>query len=67
MDTIQDLVDTKLGTSEELPACDLDTVVEKLSDVVNVGIIEPSSGGSIFNIVSNILLSKTDMAPVTHM
>lgn len=67
VDMIQDLVDIELGTSEELPACDLTIVAEKLRDVVDLGIIEPPGGASIVNIVSNILLSKTDMAPVTQM
>lgn len=64
---IQDLVDVQLGTSEELFPSDLVTVAEKLSDVVNVSIIEPPVGANIVSIVANILLSKTDMTPVTDV
>lgn len=64
---IQDLVDVQLNTNEELSASDLDTVVEKLSDVVNISIVKPLVGANIVNIVADILLSKTDITPVADM
>lgn len=64
---IQDLVDVQLNTNEELSASDLDTVVEKLSDVVNISIVKPPVGANIVNIVADILLSKTDITPVADM
>lgn len=64
---IQDLVDVQLGNSEELSSSDLDTVVEKLSEVVDISIITPAVGANVVNIVANILLSKTDITPVANM
>lgn len=61
---IQDLIAVQLNTSEALTASDLDTVVEKLNDVVNISIIQPSVGASIVNVIGSLLLSKTDITPV---
>lgn len=62
---IQELVDNTLELSEELSATDLGTVVEKLVDVVNIGVMKPPIGENIVTIVSNILLSSTDVTAVT--
>ncbi|TKS72207.1 G-protein coupled receptor G4 [Collichthys lucidus] len=67
VDTIQELVDVQLGTSKELSATDLDTVVEKLEEVVNISSIKPAVGANIVNIVADVLLSKTDVTPVTNI
>lgn len=67
MDTIQELVDVQLGTSKELSATDLDTVVEKLKEVVNISTIKPAVGANIVSIVADVLLSKTDVTPVANM
>lgn len=61
---IQDLVDDKLEFNEELSATDLDTVVEKLVEVVNIGVMKPPVGENVVSIVSDILLSSTDVAVV---
>lgn len=66
MDIIQDLVDDKLELNEELSAPDLDTVVEKLVEVVNIGVMTPPVGENIVTIVSDILLSSTDVAVVAN-
>lgn len=61
---IQDLVGDKLEVNEELSATDLDTVVEKLTEVVNIGVMKPPIGENVVTIVSDILLSSTDVAVV---
>lgn len=61
---IQELVDEKLLLNEELSAADLDTVVDKLVDVVTIGVMRPPVGGNIVSIISKILLSGTDVAAV---
>lgn len=61
---IQDLVGDKLEVNEELSATDLDTVVEKLIEVVNIGVMKPPIGENVVTIVSDILLSSTDVAVV---
>lgn len=61
---IQDLVDDKLEVNEELSVTDLDTVVEKLVEVVNIGVMKPPVGENVVTIVSDILLSSTDVAVV---
>ncbi|KAE8285729.1 Adhesion G-protein coupled receptor G4 [Larimichthys crocea] len=67
VDTIQELVDVQLGTSKELSATDLDTVVEKLKEVVNISTIKPAVGANIVSIVADVLLSKTDVTPVANI
>lgn len=67
VDMIEDLVDVQLNSSEELSASELESVVEKLSDVVDVGVVDPVVGASIVNIVADILLSNTDVKPVADM
>lgn len=64
VDMIQELVDEKLLLNETLSAADLDTVMDKLTDVVNTGIIKPPLGENIATIVSEILLSSTDVTAV---
>ncbi|XP_041653807.1 adhesion G-protein coupled receptor G4 [Cheilinus undulatus] len=64
VDIIQDLVDNQLGNSTELSPSDLDTIVEKLGEVVDVGVVKPAVGADIVNIVSDILLSKTNISTV---
>ncbi|XP_076595857.1 adhesion G protein-coupled receptor G4a [Chaetodon auriga] len=67
VDMIQDLVDVQLGNGTELSASDLDMVVEKLNEVANISIIQPSVGVSIVKIVADILLSSTDITPVANI
>nr|XP_015804819.2 adhesion G-protein coupled receptor G4 [Nothobranchius furzeri]XP_054595207.1 adhesion G-protein coupled receptor G4 [Nothobranchius furzeri] len=64
VDMIQDLVEVQLGDSSQLSSSELGSVVEKLSEVLDVSTIEPDVGGDIVNIVANILLSETDVTPV---
>ncbi|XP_037531445.1 adhesion G-protein coupled receptor G2 [Nematolebias whitei] len=66
VDMIQELVDVQLGNSSQLSHSELGSVVEKLSEVVDVSPIEPDIGGDIVNIVANILLSETDVTPVAN-
>ncbi|XP_032384533.1 adhesion G-protein coupled receptor G4 [Etheostoma spectabile] len=64
VDMIQDLVDVQLSNSAELSPSELDSVVEKLCEVVKISKIKPVVGGKIVNIIANILLSKTDITPL---
>ncbi|KAL3044649.1 hypothetical protein OYC64_013021 [Pagothenia borchgrevinki] len=65
VDMIQDLIDVQLDDSEsELSSSELDTVVDKLREVVHISSTTPAVGANIVNIVANILLSKTDLTPV---
>ncbi|XP_068571143.1 adhesion G-protein coupled receptor G6 [Cebidichthys violaceus] len=64
VDMIQDLVDVQLGDSAELSSSELDSVVEKLSEVVDISSIKPAIGADIVNIVADILLSKTYVTAV---
>ncbi|KAM8848836.1 adhesion G-protein coupled receptor G6 isoform 2-T5 [Synchiropus picturatus] len=54
---IEDLV----NGSTQLDSTDLQTVVEKLDEVVNIGTMKPDLGHSIVNIISDILVSETDV------
>lgn len=67
VDMIEDLVDVQLNSSKELSASELESVVEKLSDVVDISVVDPDVGAGIVNIVADILLSNTDVTPVADM
>ncbi|XP_035524672.1 adhesion G-protein coupled receptor G4 [Morone saxatilis] len=67
VDTIQDLVDVQLGSNKELSPSDLDIVVDKLGEVVDISIVKPAVGANIINIVADILLSKTDITTVANI
>lgn len=56
----------QLVDNAELSSSELDTVVEKLNQVVDISVIEPAVGADIIKIVANILVSKTDVAPVAN-
>ncbi|XP_057705639.1 adhesion G-protein coupled receptor G2 [Corythoichthys intestinalis] len=64
VDIIQDLINTTLGNSTQIPPAELKTVVEKLNQVVNVTTVTPALGSNIVQVFSDILISDTDMAPV---
>ncbi|XP_068182518.1 adhesion G-protein coupled receptor G6 [Antennarius striatus] len=66
VDIIQDLVDVQLDTSEELSDSELLNVVDKLMEVVNISIVKPAVGTDIVNVVSDILLSDTDITSVAN-
>ncbi|XP_013860150.1 adhesion G-protein coupled receptor G4 [Austrofundulus limnaeus] len=66
VDMIQDLVDVQLGNGSQLSSSELGSVMDKLSEVVEISPIEPVIGGDIVNIVANILLSETDVTPVAN-
>ncbi|XP_054886866.1 adhesion G-protein coupled receptor G6-like [Poeciliopsis prolifica] len=67
VDIIRDLVDVQLSNNSQLSSSELGLVMEKLSEVVDVSIIEPKVGADIVNIVANILLSETDVTPVADI
>ncbi|KAM9795121.1 adhesion G-protein coupled receptor G2 [Neosynchiropus ocellatus] len=58
------MIEVLVNGSTQLDSTDLQTVVEKLDQVVNIGTMKPDLGGSIVNIVSNILVSETDVTAV---
>ncbi|KAF3838601.1 hypothetical protein F7725_010369 [Dissostichus mawsoni] len=64
--TISDLdnITVTTGNESELSSSELDTVVDKLREVVHISGTTPAVGANIVNIVANILLSKTDLTPV---
>ncbi|XP_077433424.1 adhesion G protein-coupled receptor G4a [Vanacampus margaritifer] len=64
VDIIQDLVNATLGNATQLPPSELNTVVEKLYQVVNVTTVTPALGNDIMHVFSDILVSDTDVAPV---
>lgn len=66
VDIIQDLVQAELANNEELSSPQLDSVMEKLGEVVDISLIQPAVGAGIVDIVANILLSKTNVSPVAN-
>ncbi|XP_041845968.1 adhesion G-protein coupled receptor G4 [Melanotaenia boesemani] len=66
VDMIQDLIDVQLNNSSHLSSSELGVIVTKLHEVVDVSIIEPDVGVHIVNIVADILVSETDVTPVSN-
>ncbi|XP_035802538.2 adhesion G-protein coupled receptor G4 isoform X2 [Amphiprion ocellaris] len=64
---IQDLVDVQLESNDELSPSELDSVVEKLIEVVHMCTINPAVGANIVSIVARILHSKTNVAAVANI
>ncbi|XP_053179621.1 adhesion G-protein coupled receptor G4 [Scomber japonicus] len=64
---IDKLVDDQLVDTDKLSSSELDIVVEKLNQVVDISVIKPALGTNIVNIVADILLSKTDVNPVANI
>lgn len=64
---IQDLVDVQLGNNAQLSSSELDSVVGKLGEVIDISNIKPDIGANIVSIISNILLSETDVTPVANV
>ncbi|XP_071314384.1 adhesion G-protein coupled receptor G6 [Trachinotus anak] len=67
VDVIQNLVDIQLNKSAELSPSELNSVVEKLSEVVDISVIKPAVSGDIVNMIADILLSETDVTPVANI
>lgn len=67
VDVIQELVDDELSSTEELDASKLMSVVRKLTEVVDVSLVEPPVGANIMGVVAEILLSDTEVAAVANM
>jgi hypothetical protein len=55
------------GSDAELSASDMVTVMGKLDDVVDVSVVTAELSNDIFSMISDILISRSDMAPVSNM
>ncbi|XP_062249160.1 adhesion G-protein coupled receptor G4 isoform X1 [Platichthys flesus] len=64
VDIVQDLVDVGLSNSSVLSSLELDSVVRKLNEVVDISVIKPAVGGDIVNVIADILLSETNVTQV---
>lgn len=68
---IQDLINVELGLASggngELSASDMFTVVEKLDNVIDVTIITDILCDQIVSMISDMLISKSDMNSVANM
>lgn len=63
---IQDLVNVQLSNSSQLSSEELDTVVGKLSEVVDVG-TSRDLGANIVTVMADILVSDTNVSSVSNM
>ena len=64
-DVLQMIVDI-LKEHDSLDKCDLQTVLNKLQEVLNVTVVTPDLAEVIVSIMSNILNSKSDLQPFTN-
>lgn len=63
---IQALVDVQLSNNAELSSPELSSVVDKLGEVIDFT-VTPDVGANIVNIISNILLSETNVTPLANV
>ncbi|XP_061899842.1 adhesion G-protein coupled receptor G2-like [Entelurus aequoreus] len=61
---IQDLVSSQLSNATQIPSGELNTLVEKLKQVVELGAAQPALSSKVLHVFSDILISETDVAPV---
>nr|XP_061786101.1 adhesion G-protein coupled receptor G6-like [Nerophis lumbriciformis] len=61
---IQDLVSSQLSNATQIPSGELNTLVEKLNQVVELGAAQPALSSKVLHVFSDILISETDVAPV---
>lgn len=66
VEMIQILVSVQLSNSSQLSSDELDTVVGKLNEVVDVG-IKPDLGANIVTVVADILVSNTNVTQVSSV
>ncbi|XP_072292944.1 adhesion G-protein coupled receptor G2-like [Eucyclogobius newberryi] len=64
VETIQDLVNVQLSNSSRLSREDLNTVVGKLKEVVDLG-SNVDLGGNLVTVLANILVSNTDVTTLS--
>ncbi|XP_024919074.1 adhesion G-protein coupled receptor G6-like isoform X2 [Cynoglossus semilaevis] len=67
VEIIQDLVKVHLGNSSELSSPELVSVINKLHEVVNVSAVNANVGSEITSIISDLMLSQTDLTPLSNM
>ncbi|XP_063046858.1 adhesion G-protein coupled receptor G4 [Engraulis encrasicolus] len=63
---IVDMIGGLVGNGSELSDSQLDTVLDKLGEVVNVGPVSPGVAENIVEIISDVLQSKADLASFTN-
>lgn len=56
-----------LGNSSELSSPELVSVINKLHEVVNVSAVNANVGSEITSIISDLMLSQTDLTPLSNM
>ena len=64
--TIEDLVNSELASDGSLTGEELNTVVEKLAEVMGVATVTPELGSKIIGIISDLLGSKTVLSAVDN-
>ncbi|KAL2077187.1 hypothetical protein ACEWY4_026691 [Coilia grayii] len=63
---IVDMIGSLVGNGTDLNDSQLDTVLDKLDDVVSISPVSPGLAGNIVEIISNVLHSKADLASFTN-
>lgn len=61
------MIEGLLSNHSKLSYQELDTVLNKLEDVVNISVVTPNLGQAVINIISDILESDSYLRPFTNM
>ncbi|XP_076025220.1 adhesion G-protein coupled receptor G4 [Genypterus blacodes] len=64
-DVVQ-MIKSLLSNLSKLNYDDLDTILNKLKDIINISVVTPDLGQCLINIISNILESDSDLVPFTN-
>ncbi|KAL0974130.1 hypothetical protein UPYG_G00216040 [Umbra pygmaea] len=63
---VVDIIEELVGGEKVLNDSELNSVIQKLDEVLEVGSVTPELGGDIVNIIGDILGSDTDVSEVTN-
>lgn len=63
---IVEMIEGLLHDHSTLNYKELDTVLNKLEDVVNLSVVTPDTGQALINVISDILESDSNLLPFTN-
>lgn len=63
---VVEMIESLIRNQSTLNYDDLVTVLNKLEDIVNIGMVTPTLGQALINIISDILESDSDLMPFTN-
>lgn len=63
---VVDMIGSLVSNDTDLSESEVNTVLDKLEDIVSISPVSPDLGENILEIISDILYSKADLASFTN-